>query len=265
MLLIRCFGLSLSDQYWMKPEKSGMTWEQINFFDHSFSDDIGDVLFGNTAKTDAFDFFSPDNTSDGCLKKRWKIMHGRRCLIKGGSNPFHQQPFNEVIAAGIMQRLGIRHVSYRLLWSEGFPYSVCEDFITRDTELVSAWRVMQIQSKSNHISVWQHFVDCCQTAGIDIVPDLDRMIVTDYIIANEDRHLNNFGLVRNARTLQWMGFMTAVLLWDTIKWLHRYVPGRGSFANRLKNSRKNSWSWSLPLPGYRLTDSKTYRKWRMPF
>ncbi len=206
MLLIRCFGLSLSDQYWMKPEKSGMTWEQINFFDHSFSDDIGDVLFGNTAKTDAFDFFSPDNTSDGCLKKRWKIMHGRRCLIKGGSNPFHQQPFNEVIVAGIMQRLGIRHVSYRLLWSEGFPYSVCEDFITRDTELVSAWRVMQIQSKSNHISVWQHFVDCCQTAGIDIVPDLDRMIVTDYIIANEDRHLNNFGLVRNARTLQWMGF-----------------------------------------------------------
>lgn len=206
MLLIRCFGLSLSDQYWMKPEKSSMTWEQINFFDHSFSDDIGDVLFGNMTKADAFDFVSPDNTSDGCLKKRWKIMHGRRCLIKGGSNPFHQQPLNEVIASGLMQRLGICHVPYRLLWSERFPYSVCEDFITRDTELVSAWRMMQIQKKSNHLSVWQHFVNCCHLAGMDIVPDLDRMIVTDYILANEDRHLNNFGLIRSAHTLAWMGF-----------------------------------------------------------
>ena len=31
------------------------------------------------------------------------------------------------------------------------------------------------------------------------------MIVIDYIIANEDRHLNNFGLIRNAETLKWIG------------------------------------------------------------
>ena len=31
------------------------------------------------------------------------------------------------------------------------------------------------------------------------------MIVVDFIIANEDRHLNNFGLVRNANTLEWIG------------------------------------------------------------
>lgn len=34
---------------------------------------------------------------------------------------------------------------------------------------------------------------------------LDRMIVLDYIIANEDRHFNNFGLLRNAETLEWSG------------------------------------------------------------
>ena len=27
----------------------------------------------------------------------------------------------------------------------------------------------------------------------------------DYIIANEDRHFNNFGLIRNAETLEWIG------------------------------------------------------------
>ena len=32
------------------------------------------------------------------------------------------------------------------------------------------------------------------------------MIVLDYIIVNEDRHFNNFGVLRNAETLEWLGF-----------------------------------------------------------
>ena len=207
VLLIRCFGLSLSDQYWICPVGTGVTWEKINFFDNPFSDDMGDVLFGKPKKNEDFDFSSPDNTSGGYLKKRWKIANGKRCLIKGGSNPFRQQPFNEVIASKIMDGLGIDHVSYNIIWEDGEPYSVCEDFVTRDTELISAWRIMQTQKKDNSTSVYQHFVNCCKSLGApDVVPALDRMIVLDYIIANEDRHLNNFGLLRNAETLEWLGF-----------------------------------------------------------
>ena len=153
------------------------------------------------------DFSSPDNTSDGTLKKRWKIINGARCLIKGGSNPFHQQPFNEVISAGIMKRLGISHVPYTLTWNQGVPYSVCEDFVTENTELIPAWRIVQIQKKSNSASAYLHFVSCCEALGIaGVVSFLDRMMVLDYIIANEDRHLNNFGLLRDAKTLEWLGF-----------------------------------------------------------
>ncbi len=207
MLLARCYGLSLSDHYWICPEGSGLTWDQINFFNNGFSDDIGDVLFGTRRKPDALDFSSPDNTSDGNLKKRWKIIDGKRCLIKGGSNPFRQQPFNEVIAAGIMERLGIPHVPYTVTWNKGAPYSVCEDFVTDNTELIPAWRIIQTQKKNNSTSVYRHFINCCASLGIkDTVPFLDRMIVLDYIIANEDRHLNNFGLLRNAETLDWCGF-----------------------------------------------------------
>ena len=207
MLLVRCWGLSLSDQYWIYPEGSNLTWDSINFFENDFSDDIGDVLFGENKKKDALDFSSPDNTSDGNLKKRWKIIDSKRCLIKGGSNPFRQQPFNEVIASGIMERLGIPHVPYTVTWNKGAPYSVCEDFITENTELIPAWRILKTQKKDNSTSVYQHFVNCCEALGIkDTVPYLDRMIVLDYIIANEDRHFNNFGVIRNAETLEWLGF-----------------------------------------------------------
>lgn len=206
LLLLRCYGLSLSDQYWIKPDGSNLTWEDINFFDNPFSDDIGDVLFGAPKHANELNLSSPDNTSDGFLKKRWKILDGKRCLIKGGSNPFRQQPFNEVIATEIMARLNIPHVPYALVWNNNAPYSICEDFVDENTELIPAWRVMMIQKKSNNVSVYQHFVKCCEFLGIkDVVPFLDRMITLDYIIANEDRHFNNFGLLRNADTLEWIG------------------------------------------------------------
>ncbi len=206
MLLIRCYGLSLSDQYWIKPEGSDLSWDDINFFTNSFSDDIGDVLFGAAKKANELNFSSPDNTSDGFLKKRWKIIDGKRCLVKGGSNPFRQQPFNEVIASKIMARLGIPHVPYNLTWNNNAPYSICEDFIDENTELIPAWRIMMVKKKENNVSVYQHFVNCCELLGITGVVDfLNSMITLDYIIANEDRHLNNFGAVRNAETLEWLG------------------------------------------------------------
>ena len=206
LLLLRCYGLSLSDQYWIKPDGIDLTWEDVNFFDNTFSDDIGDVLFGTPKKSNVLNFSSPDNTSDGFLKKRWKIVDGKRCLIKGGSNPFRQQPFNEVIATKIMERLDIPHVQYTLIWNKEAPYSVCADFVDENTELIPAWRVMMTQKKNNSTSVYQHFVKCCEALGVkDVVPFLDHMITFDYIIANEDRHFNNFGLIRNAETLEWIG------------------------------------------------------------
>ena len=206
MLLLRCFGLSLSDQYWMKPENSGLEWGQINFFENGFSEDIGDVLLGKTDKSADLDFSSPDNTSDGCLKKRWKILDGKRVLLKSGSNPFRQQPFNEVIASAVARRLRIPHVEYKLLWDDGVPFCVCEDFIDTKTELISAWRIMQSVKRENGVSVYRHYINCCERFGVkDIGPAVDKMIVLDYIIANEDRHQNNFGLIRDPDSLTWLG------------------------------------------------------------
>lgn len=205
-LLLRCYGLSLSDQYWVKPENSDLKWEDINFFNNPFSDDIGNVLFGINIENKVLNFSSPDNTSDGCLKKRWKIIDGKRCLIKGGSNPFHQQPFNEVIASEIMEKLNIPHVTYSLIWDNNIPYSVCEDFVDENTELIPVWRVLMTQEKNNSTSLYKHFINCCEGLGVDDVTKfIDYMITIDYIIANEDRHLNNFGLLRNVETLEWIG------------------------------------------------------------
>lgn len=204
LLLTKSMGLSLSDQYWIRPVGSDVKWEDVNFFDNPFSDDVGDLLFGGKV-SGVVNLMSPDNTSDGNLQKRWKIIDGRRCLIKGSVGIGRQEPFNEVIASRLMDALDIPHVDYRIAWISERPYSVCEDFVDRDTELVSAYSLIVSRKRRNDRSLYQHYVECCADIGIDIVPFLDRMMVLDHIIGNYDRHTNNFGLIRDARTLEWLG------------------------------------------------------------
>jgi len=206
LLLTKCYGLSLSDQYWVRPANSNLQWKDINFFDNPFSDDIGDVLFGEIPEKGEINLMSPDNTSDGWLKKKWIIADGKRQLVKSGSGAARQEPYNEVLATAIMRRLGIPHVPYTLTTIDEYPYSVCDDFIARDTELVAAWHITQTQKRLNSDSYHQHYLKCCNNLGIpDIADSLDMMLTVDFLIVNEDRHFNNFGAVRNANTLEWIG------------------------------------------------------------
>jgi hypothetical protein len=93
-LIIKCYGLSLSDHYWVLLEDYGLAWDGINFFKYDFSKDIGDVLFGHEPKDRlALDLISPDNASDDWLRKKWSVRDGKRILIKGGSGVFEQEPF----------------------------------------------------------------------------------------------------------------------------------------------------------------------------
>ena len=249
LLLEKCYGLSLSDQYWICANGSGLTWETVNFFHNDFSKDMGEVLFGHEPPDpDRISFVSPDNTSDGWLRKKWIIAGGKRYLMKGGSGYFQQEPYNEVIACAIMRRLGIVHVTYTLTVDSGKPYSLCENFITPETELIPAWRVLQTQKQPNHVSSRDHFFACCDTLGIPGVRQaLDRMLTVDYIICNEDRHWNNFGLVRCADTLEWIGF-APVFDSGTSLWYDKRVgakaeckPFRKDHAEQIKLVNDFAW------------------------
>ena len=205
-LLTRSFGLSLSDQYWVNPVKNPLVWENINFFDNPFSDDVGNALFGNNQNTGDMDLLSPDNTSDGWLKKKWKIIDGKRYLIKGGSDPYQQEPLNEVLACAVMKRLGIPHVTYTVTFENEKPYSLCETFVTKETDLVSAWYVDKSMKQDNRDSRYTHLLWCAEMLDIPGVQHaLEKMLVLDFIINNTDRHYNNFGFIRNAQTLEWYG------------------------------------------------------------
>ncbi|MCL2654537.1 MAG: excisionase [Coriobacteriia bacterium] len=219
-LLMKGYGLSLSDQYWFNPE-GALQWADINFFTHPFSEDVGDILVGGPARNDP-DLVSPDITSDGWLIKRWKIINGTRVLIKGGSKPYRQEPFNEVLASLIGRRLNTQAtLRYDLLIDKEEPYSVCENFITPDTELIPAAQVLDCVKKPNDRSEYDHFLACCDKLHIPGAREfLNYLLTLDYLVLNTDRHWNNFGVIRDVNTLDYRGFApiydTGTSLWHDV-------------------------------------------------
>ena len=92
MLLTKCSGLSLSDQYWVTPCESPQSWHDVNFYDNSFSEDVGRALFGEEVLSENLDLCSPCNTSNGFLQKHWWIADEKRILLKPESKIYQQEP-----------------------------------------------------------------------------------------------------------------------------------------------------------------------------
>jgi len=197
----KSLGFSLSDQYWIRPSKD-IKWRDINFFDNDFSEDIGDLLI--TGDWNGGSLMSPDNSSDGAVKKRWKIIDGDRYLIKGSSDPFYQtEPFREVFAGRIAELLFENDftVKYDFIWEENNKtgkkvYCSCKNFVTADTEYVPFTHLREIESTAYKL---EHFNICEKVYG-EYKYILSLMLILDYIVLNEDRHFGNFGMIRNANT-----------------------------------------------------------------
>lgn len=203
-LIAKCYGLSLSDCYWICPKGLDLTFGDINFFQNSFSQDMGELLFG--AELDEFSLVSPDNTSDGWLQKRWIIRNNQRYLVKGSSGIYNQEPFNEKIASLLCAEMEIPHVPYEVELMDGKPYSLCPNFLSQDKELVSAWSVCSQFKKSNEVSPYEHLLQCYEKLGVkNPRAHMEQMLVLDYLLANTDRHMNNFGLLRDSNTLEILG------------------------------------------------------------
>ena len=204
-LLLACNGLSLSDSFWIRKEGEETSFEELNFFTNDYSYDLGDVLVGKK-KDQCSSLMSPDSTSEGNLKKRWKTIDGDRVLLKSGTPPYCYEVFNEVIASRVCAWLGIPHVEYWLVNEDGAPYSACSDFVSYSQDFVTAYMIYNGAKKHNDESLFSFFLRRYQELGVEEPRRrLEEMLLVDFLLGNEDRHLNNFGLIRDARTLRFVG------------------------------------------------------------
>lgn len=200
-LSIKSLGLNLSDQYWFKPVGSDLHWRDVNLFQNDFLPQLFSVQ-----KIRQGSSYSPDVSSNGELPKFWTIKNGKRYLYKESTAPYYQQGYNEVYASKLLDVMDVPHVEYSLDTMKNVTYSVCETFITPETEYVPALYIKDICPKLNHENDYQHFIRCMEKLKIPCTKtQIETMLGFDYLIHNNDRHYGNFGFIREVQSQKMLG------------------------------------------------------------
>ena len=209
-LLNKSYGLSLSDQYWLKDVNSAVKWEDINFFTNDFEYEAYlDASLDSSSKSivslDKNIFKSPNNTTDGMLQKGWIIESGKRVLVKGTYTSNKEEPINEYLASQICKRLGFDYCNYEVEWSDKTKLiSKCNDFINENEELISAYDIYNSEKKPNNISDYEFYIQILEKHNVpNARENMENLFILDYLMLNNDRHLKNFGIIRNVNTLNW--------------------------------------------------------------
>lgn len=214
-LMLRNYGLSLTDHYWIKPADSYYSWETINlytnYFTSAYSLDLRDDLPTIAGKTN----FVPSASLKGDLKKKWIIdNNGIRRLVKGNYNNTCRQSISEVLATEVHKKQGlVQYTPYGLIKISSDNQEIigceCPNFTDINTEFISAYDIVDsyeqcVSKKPNDVSYYEFYIWICNQQGLDIRGFMEYQILTDFIISNTDRHFNNFGIIRNSQNLQWL-------------------------------------------------------------
>ena len=211
--LVRNLGLSLSDHYWINPVDAALSWQDVSLFSNDFRDPVGALSFTQAAGDLPIahaSSYSPGSSLQGDLKKAWIISDGKRMLVKGNHGANSQESLNEVAATLLHRKQGrmpyAAYLPYRL--EDAAQYGcICEDFCSETLEFVPAIDVVQSEKKDNASSVFEHFIHVCEAHGLPETvsrPFLEYQILTDFLLTNVDRHLNNFGVLRDTGTLRFV-------------------------------------------------------------
>ena len=238
-------GLSLTDHYWIKPLDADFGWQEINLFTNDFRDAVGDMQLSGIIDevpelpTNAF---SPSSSVQGELRKKWIISDGKRFLIKGNHGSNSQESLNEVVASLIHKKQNKQaFVDYApIQLSPNQPLCcICESFTSDEIEFIPAIDVVDSKKKDNNISLYEHFIQVCSMHGLDesvVRSFLEYQILTDFILTNTDRHLNNFGVLRDTHTLKFIGMAPIFDSGNSMFWQNPRLPERDDLTKIEVNS-----------------------------
>ena len=212
--------------------------------------------------------YSPSASLQGDLIKKWLIVDDTRCLLKGNRGANSQQSLNEVLASMLHETQGFaNHVQYhpvKFTGSASEQYGcICEDFASEALEFIPAIDVVDSEKKDNAVSTYEHFIHVCTKRGLseqDVRSFLEYQILTDFVLTNTDRHLNNFGVLRDSRTLKFIRMAPIFDSGNSMFWDSPRLPERSNCMEITVNSFRRTEMELLKL----VTDRSRVRMELLP-
>ena len=184
--VIHVNGATITDNYWIRPIGSDLTYDDVKFTDDYFSNLalIGNYNSFNRAANSRRSK-TPELTNVGSFEKCWKLRDGRWWMYKQAT---HDEIFSELFVYELGSALGMNMAVYergdKCVKSLDFTDGASLNF-----EPASSF----MGDNEDYSDVVKVLSEICPNAFSDYI----RLIFMDTICANPDRHTNNFGVVRD--------------------------------------------------------------------
>ena len=189
-------ALSLNDTFWIKEESERVTFAEINLYDNKFDEALGWIAFTGLPSDISRNLSTPELTTVGVLPKFWQRIGVQDIvLVKGGTSGYSNagyEPYHEVVAHLVAERLGVKTIPYHLEERSGKVASVSKLFTTKEIGLITGSEYIDNKHPDLRTKSLNQFLVAMKEDGID-PKQFYEMCFLDYIIENFDRHLNNWG------------------------------------------------------------------------
>lgn len=187
-------ALSLNDVYWVVGEDFKGSFDNYNLYENDFSEILSLIAYTGQYNASKDSPISPEWTTSGNLPKCWRRENGKLYLYKAGTskeileNREGFEPYSEFYISKILDYLKIEHINYDLIMFKNKLASICECFCDKRFSLVPMCDII----KSGEYSELKKFV-----VENGFQKDFSNMILIDALTYNEDRHYNNFGVIKD--------------------------------------------------------------------
>lgn len=214
--LVKNYGLSLSDHYWIKPVDSEIEWDDVNLYTNKFNFEktLDLKFYKDEEEIDDSENLSADYSLGGVLPKKWIINENNdRMLIKGNTSLNNSlDTLSEYFASIIHQRqnkfdysdYNFIDLSYKNTLISG---CMCENFTDIDTELVMGSELLTVHTSDSKDNIYERYIELYKRFfGLDLREFFDYQIAVDFITTNIDRSFDNFGILRDSHSLRSIGY-----------------------------------------------------------
>lgn len=181
--------VSLTDIFWVRKNSEDISYENINLYDNSLNEAVVALSLRGKPMTVTNQELAPDLSTKGCFPKAWIRREKDFILLKDGGEEVVKK---ELLASRLCQCFDFKQVNY----TEGFY----DGQIVTESKIITSKQYSIVSKMAFEIYTLNHDLDV-----LDECLRIDKetyygMNILDYLVGNIDRHPENWGVMVDNRT-----------------------------------------------------------------
>lgn len=195
-----CRGLTMTDNYWLGKDGEDVKFDDVCLRKRPLSEKSYFIAILEKRISATRQELRPDLSAGGMFPKFWKRNGNAVELWKTDRVPGHPNVMAEVSMSDALDKAENipPYVKYRVEETDGLPFSVSGCFVDDAAYFVTA---SDMNDYLMHTKSPMSLVEYATRT----FPEFADMVVIDYIFANTDRHVENWGFLADSGTDEIVG------------------------------------------------------------